>query len=120
MKVSSQQLNVRQLFNGRSPISTLKDAADAAFGAEATPIRVAVTGKSRSGHSCEIEAVEPKVYGSDDTEANVFEYRQRRLGSHQRVQRGDVDPDGRGLCDRWSRGRCHAGRSPCSPMCAIS
>ncbi len=79
MKVSSQQLNVRQLFNGRSPISTLKDAADAAFGAEATPIRVAVTGKGRSGHSCEIEAVEPKVYGSDDTEANVFEYRQRRL-----------------------------------------
>jgi hypothetical protein len=79
MKVSSQQLTVRQLFNGRSPISTLKDAADAAFGAEATPIRVAVTSKSRSGHTCEIEAVEPKVYGSDDTEANVFEYRQRRL-----------------------------------------
>jgi hypothetical protein len=50
-----------------------------AFGAEATPIRVAVTSKSRAGHLCEIEAVEPKVYGSDDTEANVFEYRQRRL-----------------------------------------
>src|ERR1700742_2783468 len=79
MKVSSQPLSIRQLFNGRSPISTLKDAADAAFGAEATPIRVAVTSKSRSGHLCEIEAVEPKVYGSDDTEANVFEYRQRRL-----------------------------------------
>src|SRR3954467_1967626 len=79
MKVSSQQLTVRQLFNGRSPIATLKDAADAAFGADATPIRVAVTSKSRAGHSCEIEAVEPKVYGSDDTEANVFEYRQRRL-----------------------------------------
>ena len=79
MKVSSQQLTVRQLFNGRSPISTLKDAADAAFGAEATPIRVAVTSKSRAGHTCEIEAVEPKVYGSDDTEANVFEYRQRRI-----------------------------------------
>jgi Protein of unknown function (DUF3326) len=79
MKVSSQQLTVRQLFSGRSPISTLKDAADAAFGGEATPIRVAVTSKTRAGHQCEIEAVEPKVYGSDDTEANVFEYRQRRL-----------------------------------------
>jgi hypothetical protein len=79
MKVTSQQLNVRQLLNGRSPIATLKDAADAAFGAEATPIRVAVTSKTRAGHSCEIEAVEPKVYGSDDTEANVFEYRQRRI-----------------------------------------
>src|SRR4029077_21026217 len=55
------------------------DASDLAFGAEATPIRVAVTSKSRAGHLCEIEAVEPKVYGSDDTEANVFEYRQRRL-----------------------------------------
>jgi hypothetical protein len=79
MKVSSQQLTVRQLFNGRSPIATLKDATDAAFGAEATPIRVAVTSKTRAGHQCEIEAVEPKVYGSDDTEANVFEYRPRRL-----------------------------------------
>src|SRR4051812_50049652 len=79
MKVSSQQLIVRQLLNGRSPISTLKDAADAAFGADATPVRVAVTSKTRAGHQCEIEAVEPKIYGSDDTEANVFEYRQRRL-----------------------------------------
>jgi Protein of unknown function (DUF3326) len=79
MKVSSQQITVSKLFNGRSPIATLKDASDLAFGAEATPIRVAVTSKSRAGHLCEIEAVEPKVYGSDDTEANVFEYRQRRL-----------------------------------------
>lgn len=79
MKVSSQQITVSKLFNGRSPIASLRDAADATFGAEATPIRVAVTSKSRAGHLCEIEAVEPKVYGSDDTEANVFEYRQRRL-----------------------------------------
>jgi Protein of unknown function (DUF3326) len=79
MKVSSQQITVSKLFNGRSPIATLKDAADVTFGSEATPIRVAVTSKSRAGHLCEIEAVEPKVYGSDDTEANVFEYRQRRL-----------------------------------------
>ena len=32
MKVSSQQITVRQLFNGRSPIATLKDATDLAFG----------------------------------------------------------------------------------------
>ena len=69
MKVSSQQITVRQLLNGRSPLANLKDAADVAFGAEATPLRVAVTGKSRAGHLCEIEAVEPKIYGSDDTEA---------------------------------------------------
>jgi hypothetical protein len=79
MKVSSQQLTVRQLFNGRSPLATLKDAADTAFGSDVTPLRVAVTGKTRAGHQCEIEAVEPKIYGSDDSEACVFEYRQRRL-----------------------------------------
>lgn len=79
MKVSSQQITVRQLFNGRSPLATLKDATDLAFGLDATPLRVAITGKSRAGHLCEIEAVEPKIFGSDDTDANIFEYRQRRL-----------------------------------------
>src|SRR5215475_9766108 len=79
MKVSSQQITVSKLFNGRSPIATLKDATDVAFGSDVTPLRVAVTSKTRAGHLCEIEAVEPKIYGSDDTEANVFEYRQRRL-----------------------------------------
>ncbi|MCC7473756.1 MAG: DUF3326 domain-containing protein [Pirellulales bacterium] len=79
MKVSSQQLTVRHLFNGRSPLAVLKDAADAAFGTGVTPLRVAVTGKGRGGHQCEIEAVEPKMYGSDDSEACVFDYRQRRL-----------------------------------------
>ncbi len=79
MKVASQQITVRQLFNGRSPLATLKDATELAFGSDVTPLRVAVTGKSRAGHQCEIEAVEPKIYGSDDSEACVFDYRQRRL-----------------------------------------
>ncbi len=79
MKVSSQQITVRQLFNGRSPLATLKDATDLAFGSDVTPLRVAVTGKTRAGHQCEIEAVEPKICGSDDAEACVFDFRQRRL-----------------------------------------
>src|SRR4051812_16202760 len=79
MKVSSQQITVRQLFNGRSPLATLKDATDLAFGPDVSPLRVAVTSRTRAGHQCEIEAVEPKIYGTDDTEANVFDYRQRRL-----------------------------------------
>jgi hypothetical protein len=79
MKVSSQQLTVRQLFNGPSPLTNLREAADLAFGADATPLRVAITGKTRSGQQCEIEAVEPKIYGSDDTETSIFDYRQRRL-----------------------------------------
>jgi hypothetical protein len=80
MKVSSQQITVRQLLNGRSPLENLRDAADLAFGPDMSPLRVAVTGKSRAGHLCEIEAVEPKIYGSDDTESNVFDFRARRLG----------------------------------------
>jgi hypothetical protein len=80
MKVTSQQINVRHLLNGRSPLANLRDAADLAFGPGVTPLRVAVTGKSRSGHVCEIEAVEPKIYGSDDTETSVFDFRPRRLG----------------------------------------
>jgi hypothetical protein len=79
MKVSSQQITVRQLFNGPSPLANLREAADLAFGKDATPLRVAVTGKSRAGQQCEIEAVEPRVYGSDNLEANIFDYRQRRL-----------------------------------------
>jgi hypothetical protein len=78
MKVSSQQITVRQLINGRSPLAKLRDAVEVAFGSEATPLRVAVTGKSRAGHLCEIEAVEPKIYGSTDEETSVFDFRQRR------------------------------------------
>jgi hypothetical protein len=80
MKVSSQQINVRHLLNGQSPLASLRDAADLAFGPDVTPLRVAVTGKSRSGHLCEIEAVEPKISGSDDSETSVFDFRSRRLG----------------------------------------
>src|SRR3954452_21517518 len=81
MKVSSQQITVRQLFNGRSPLATLKDATDLAFGPDVTPLRVAVTSKTRAGHQCEIEAVEPRICGSADADARVFHYRHRRLAS---------------------------------------
>jgi hypothetical protein len=79
MKVSSQQLTVRQLLNGSSPLTNLREATEQAFGNDATPLRVVVTGKSRGGHQCEIEAVEPKVVGSDGDDVSVFNYRQRRL-----------------------------------------
>jgi hypothetical protein len=78
MKVSSQQLTVRHLLSGQSPLANLRDAAELAFGPEVTPLRVAVTGKSRAGHLCEIEAVEPKLYSSTDEEASVFDFRHRR------------------------------------------
>jgi hypothetical protein len=80
MKVSSQQLTVRHLLAGSSPLANLRDAADVAFGPDATPLRVAVTGKSRGGHLCEIEAVEPRIGNSSDGDVSIFDYRQRRHG----------------------------------------
>jgi len=94
MKVSSQQLTVRQLLNGSSPLTNLRDATETVFGLGATPLRVVVTGKSRGGHQCEIEAVEPKVIGSDDNDVNVFNYRQRRLARTDRFNAVMLIPTG--------------------------
>jgi hypothetical protein len=49
MKVSSQQLTIRQLLQGRSPLANLRDAVDLAFGPDVTPLGVSVTGRSRAG-----------------------------------------------------------------------
>ncbi|MCI0492049.1 MAG: DUF3326 domain-containing protein [Planctomycetes bacterium] len=78
MKVSSQQLTIRHLLGGKSPLTNLKDAVDLAFGPGVTPLRVAVTGKTRAGHLCEIEAVEPKVHNASNEEVSVFDFRPRR------------------------------------------
>ena len=94
MKVSSQQLTVRHLLAGSSPLANLRDAADVAFGPEATPLRVAVTGKSRGGHLCEIEAVEPKIRNSSDSDVSIFDYRQRRHGRTDKMNAVMLIPTG--------------------------
>jgi hypothetical protein len=94
MKVSSQQLTVRQLFQGQSPLATLREAVEVAFGSTATPLRVAVTGRTRAGQQCEIEAVEPRVYGSDDSEANIFEFRRRRFARSDKFNAVMLIPTG--------------------------
>lgn len=78
MKVSTQQLSVRHLLAGQSPLTNLREAVDLALGPEVTPLRVAVTGKARTGHLCEIEAVEPRMVNSVGDDVSVFNYRQRR------------------------------------------
>ena len=65
---------------------------------------------SASEHRCEIEAVYPKIYGPNGTEASIFDYRQRADRPHQRVQRRDADPDRRRLRHRRPRRRRHPGR----------
>ena len=62
MKVTSQQIAIRSLFNAPSPLASLEPAVTAEFGDDVTPLRLAVIGKSRSGHLCEIEVVHPRIW----------------------------------------------------------
>ncbi len=78
MKVTSQQIAVRSLFTAPSPLASLEPAVCRAFGDDVTPLRLAVTGPSRSGHLCEIEVVHPRVQTSTGDEASIFNFRPRR------------------------------------------
>lgn len=79
MKVASQQINVRQLFNGRSPLANLQQAVEDALGTDTTPLRLAVTGRFRHEHRCEVEAVYPRVYGPNGADTSIFDFRPRRI-----------------------------------------
>ena len=65
MKVASQQITLRNLINGRSPLANLQRAVEDALGPDTTPVRLSVTGKFRGEHRCEVEAVYPRIYGSE-------------------------------------------------------
>ncbi|HMO84324.1 MAG TPA: DUF3326 domain-containing protein [Lacipirellulaceae bacterium] len=80
MKVASQQITMRNLFNGRSPLANLQRAVEDALGPDTTPVRLSVTGKFRQEHRCEVEAVFPRIYGPNGNDASIFEYRQRQIG----------------------------------------
>jgi hypothetical protein len=80
MKVASQQINVRNLYSGRSPLSNLQEAVENALGSDTTPLRLAVTGRTRQEHHCEVEAVFPQIRGPLGIESSIFDYRPRRLG----------------------------------------
>src|SRR3990170_5958193 len=79
MKVATQQITMRNLFNGRSPLANLQHAVDDALGTDTTPLRLSVTGKFRQEHRCEVEAVYPRIYGPNGAEASIFDYRPRRI-----------------------------------------
>ena len=80
MKVDSQQITIRNLTSGCSPLANLQRAVEDALGPDTTPVRLAVTGKFRQEHRCEVEAVYPKIYGTNGSEASIFDYRQRTIG----------------------------------------
>jgi Protein of unknown function (DUF3326) len=78
MKVASQQITVRNLYGGRSPLANLERAVVDAFGTDTTPLRLAVTGKTRLDHHCEIEAVYPRLSGPAGEDVSIFDFRPRR------------------------------------------
>jgi hypothetical protein len=80
MKVASQQITLRNLTTGRSPLANLQKAVEESLGPDTTPVRLSVTGKFRGEHRCEVEAVFPKIYGTNGKEASIFDYRQRTIG----------------------------------------
>jgi hypothetical protein len=79
MKVASQQITMRNLLSGRSPLANLQRAVEEALGPDTTPVRLSVTGKFRQEHHCEVEAVYPRIYGPNGAETSIFDYRPRRI-----------------------------------------
>jgi len=80
MKVASQQINVRNLYSGRSPFANLQEAVENTLGTDTTPLRLSVTGRSRQEHHCEVEAVFPRVCGPSGADTSIFDFRPRRHG----------------------------------------
>ena len=57
MKVFEQEVIVPGWLKNGSPIASLQKAVAEACGKKAAPIRVAMVGKNRLGHVCEMEAL---------------------------------------------------------------
>jgi hypothetical protein len=77
MKISGQQVIVRNLLANRSPLESLKSAIDQQCGSRNVPIRLGVVGRNRRGHVCEMEVISfdedsPHAFGS-----SIFEFRRR-------------------------------------------
>ena len=80
MKVTEQEVIVRNWLDGGSPLVNLRAAVDSACGRKSAPIRLAVVGKNREGHICEMEAVATSGRGKPALPSSVFDYRQRKFG----------------------------------------
>ena len=57
MKVFEQEVLVNGWLKTGSPLENLQKAVTEACGRKAAPIRVAMVGKNRLGHACEMEAI---------------------------------------------------------------
>jgi hypothetical protein len=77
MKVSAQEVQVNHWNKTGSPLGNLQKAVTEACGRKSTPIRVALVGKNRLGHTCEMEAIGGVTAGSKMFSGSVFDFRRR-------------------------------------------
>jgi hypothetical protein len=94
MKVASQQINVRNLYGGRSPLANLQEAVDSALGTDMTPLRLSVTGRTRQEHHCEVEAVFPRICGPSGMDTSIFDFRPRRIARTEKFNAVMLIPTG--------------------------
>jgi hypothetical protein len=78
MNVFAQEVLVNNWLKSGSPLENLKKAVGEACGRKATPIRVALVGKNRLGHKCEMEAIAGASTGPKGIlPSSVFDFRRR-------------------------------------------
>lgn len=78
MKVFESEVIVPGWLKNGSPLAGLQKAVVEACGKKAAPIRVAMVGKNRLGHVCEMEAIGGLASPKATLPSSVFDYRQRR------------------------------------------
>ena len=78
MKVFEQEVVVPGWLKNGSPLEGLQKAVTEACGKKAAPIRVAMVGKNRLGHVCEMEALGDVSGAKSPLPSSVFDYRQRK------------------------------------------
>jgi hypothetical protein len=77
MKVVAQEVQVNHWNKTGSPLGNLRKAVAEACGRKSAPIRVALVGKNRLGHTCEMEAIAGATTGSKLLPGSVFDFRRR-------------------------------------------
>jgi hypothetical protein len=77
MKISGQQFIVRGLLDTASPLGGLRTAVEAQCGPASVPLRLALVGKNRRGHVCEMEAVAFADDAHDPFGESIFQFRRR-------------------------------------------
>jgi hypothetical protein len=78
MKISGQQFVVRNLSEAASPLDNLRAAVEAQCGGANVPIRLAIVGKNRRGHVCEMEVVSVDDDARDAFGDSIFKFRRRQ------------------------------------------